>query len=258
MFLVGKLIPFSYRPVLVLLTVVSIKFSVWCQHFYHFWGSWVSQWWEHSPPTSVARASNPSVNTICGLSLLFVPSLAPRSFSPGSPVFLVSKTNISKFQFDQQSGGRRTTEWMCYLQILIYFIHSFIYWISPCLLVHLIVFPFLSSPGTEEGKIHKCSKTYSSQFLETYDVSVIAYCFVVMSRLFNCSLWCLSTLVFLFNLVCCSKSSTRPVGSASCRGCLAVTVVLPTWCMENHTSGIDHFFNGLPARATLNQEMSRV
>ena len=29
---------------------------------------------------------------------------------------------------------------------------------------------FLS--GTEEGKIHKCSETYSSQFLETYDVSV--------------------------------------------------------------------------------------
>ena len=59
--------------------------------FYHFWGSWVSQWWEHSPPTSVARASNPSVSTICGLSLLFVLSLAPRGFSPGSPVFLVLK-----------------------------------------------------------------------------------------------------------------------------------------------------------------------
>ena len=31
----------------------------------------------------------------------------------------------------------------------------------------------LSSSGTEEGKIHKCSKTYSSQFLETYDVRII-------------------------------------------------------------------------------------
>ena len=37
-----------------------------------------------------------------------------------------SKTNISKFQFDQQSGRRSTTEWMCYLQIVIYFIHSFV------------------------------------------------------------------------------------------------------------------------------------
>ena len=33
---------------------------------------------------------------------------------------LSSKTNISKFQFDQESGGRRTTMWMCYLQIVIY------------------------------------------------------------------------------------------------------------------------------------------
>ena len=28
---------------------------------------------------------------------------------------LSSKTNISKFQFDQESGRRRTTLWMCYL-----------------------------------------------------------------------------------------------------------------------------------------------
>ena len=33
---------------------------------------------------------------------------------------LSSKTNISKFQFDQESGRRRTTMWMCYLQIVIY------------------------------------------------------------------------------------------------------------------------------------------
>ena len=38
-----------------------------------------------------------------------------------------SKTNISKFQFDQQSGRRSTTEWMCYLQIVIFlFIRSFV------------------------------------------------------------------------------------------------------------------------------------
>ena len=34
----------------------------------------------------------------------------------------------SKFQFDQESGRRRTTLWMCYLQIMIYlFIYLFIY-----------------------------------------------------------------------------------------------------------------------------------
>ena len=32
---------------------------------------------------------------------------------------LSSKTNISKFQFDQESGSRRTTLWLSYLQIII-------------------------------------------------------------------------------------------------------------------------------------------
>ena len=45
--------------------------------------------------------------------------------------FLFPKTNISKFQVDQESGRRRTTLWMCYLQIIIYllfilFIYLFI------------------------------------------------------------------------------------------------------------------------------------
>ena len=31
--------------------------------------------------------SNPGVDAICGLSLLLVPSLAPKGFSPGTPVF---------------------------------------------------------------------------------------------------------------------------------------------------------------------------
>ena len=44
------------------------------------------------------RGSNPGVDTICGLSLLLVLSLAPKGFSPGSPVFPLSlKTNTFKF-----------------------------------------------------------------------------------------------------------------------------------------------------------------
>ena len=42
-----------------------------------------------------------------------------RFFSGYSGFPLSSKTNISKFQFDQESGRRRTTLWMCYLQIFI-------------------------------------------------------------------------------------------------------------------------------------------
>ena len=44
-----------------------------------------------------------------------------RFFSGYSGFPLSLKTNISKFQFDQESGRRRTTLWMCYLQIIIYF-----------------------------------------------------------------------------------------------------------------------------------------
>ena len=46
-----------------------------------------------------------------------------RFFSGYSGFPLSSKTNISKFQFDQESGRRRTIMWMCYLQIVIYFIY---------------------------------------------------------------------------------------------------------------------------------------
>ena len=42
-----------------------------------------------------------------------------RFFSRYSGFPLSSKTNISKFQFDQESGRRRTTLWMCYLIIII-------------------------------------------------------------------------------------------------------------------------------------------
>ena len=62
--------------------------------------------------------SNPGVDSIGGLSLLLVFSLAPRGFP-------LSKTNIFKFQFDQESVRRRTTMWKCYLHIFIYlFIYS--------------------------------------------------------------------------------------------------------------------------------------
>ena len=56
-------------------------------HFGHWSLARVAQWWEHSPPTNVAWVSIPGVNAICGLSLLLVPSLALKGFSPGTPVF---------------------------------------------------------------------------------------------------------------------------------------------------------------------------
>ena len=50
-----------------------------------------------------------------------------RFFSGFSGFPLSSKTNISKFQFDPESDRRRTTYWMCYLQIIIYWFYLFIY-----------------------------------------------------------------------------------------------------------------------------------
>ena len=50
-------------------------------------------------------------------------------FFPGYSGFPLSlKTNIFKFHFDQESGRRRTTMWMCYLQIVIYFIFNMSAW----------------------------------------------------------------------------------------------------------------------------------
>ena len=71
--------------------------------------------------------SNPGVDATFGLSLLLVLSqCSKRLFSGYSSFPLSSKTNISKFQLDQESGRQRTTMWMCYLQLVIYlFIYLF-------------------------------------------------------------------------------------------------------------------------------------
>ena len=69
----------------------------------------MAQWWEHSPPTSVAgftslRRRHMWVEFVVG-SLL----CSERFFCGYSSFPVSSKPNIYKFQFDQESGGRRTT-----------------------------------------------------------------------------------------------------------------------------------------------------
>ena len=63
-----------------------------------------------------------------------VGSLPPRGFSPGTSVFpSPQKTNTSKFQYDQKSGRRRTTLWMCYPQnhyLFILFIYQMLLLLS--------------------------------------------------------------------------------------------------------------------------------
>ena len=43
-----------------------------------------------------------------------------RFFSGYSGFLLSSQTNMPQFEFDQESCRRRSTMWMCYLQIVIY------------------------------------------------------------------------------------------------------------------------------------------
>ena len=84
-----------------------------------------SKGWRSGESAWCGPGSNPGVDAICGLSLLMVLSFAPRGFSGYSGFPLSSKTNNSKFQFDQESGRQRTTLWTCYLQVIICL--SFIY-----------------------------------------------------------------------------------------------------------------------------------
>ena len=72
-------------------------------------GARVTQWWEHSPPTNRARVQIPaSKPLLCGLSLLLVLSLAPRGFSPGTPVFpspekpTFPNSNSTRIQVDEE------------------------------------------------------------------------------------------------------------------------------------------------------------
>ena len=95
--------------------------------------------------------SNPDIDAICGLSLFLVLFFAPRGFSLSTPVFaLSSKTNISKFQFDQESGRQRTTLWMCYLQIIIYLF--VIYLSNESLLLVVVVAQVFKKPHVEKGE----------------------------------------------------------------------------------------------------------
>ena len=70
--------------------------------------------------------SNPGVDAICGLSLLLVLSLAPRGFSPGTPVFpspqkpTFPNSNSTRNQVDEEPlCGCATSKSLQYLFILL-------------------------------------------------------------------------------------------------------------------------------------------
>ena len=70
--------------------------------------------------------SNPGVDTICGLSLLLVLSLAPRGFSPGTPVF----PSPEKPTFPNSNSTRNQVDENHYVDVLpAIVIYSFILFI---------------------------------------------------------------------------------------------------------------------------------
>ena len=110
-------------PWVSLLFRISLHFL--CQWFCEFHGNHIkehgmAQWWEHSPPTKVARVQIPVSMPYVGWVCLWFSPLLRDVFLWVLRFSLSSKINISKFQFDQESGRRRTTLWMCYFHIISY------------------------------------------------------------------------------------------------------------------------------------------
>ena len=72
----------------------------------------------------------PGLGVICGLSLLLVLVLAPRVFSPGTPVFPpFSETNTFKFQFDLEFESHRFVSHKRLLSVTLAKQSRFIYFI---------------------------------------------------------------------------------------------------------------------------------
>ena len=80
------------------------------------WRAGIVQQCEQLPPINVAQVSVPYASWVC---CWFSP--CSKGSSSGSPVFLLStKSNISKFQFDQNIGPARKPEKASFLNIVNY------------------------------------------------------------------------------------------------------------------------------------------
>ena len=93
--------------------------------------------------------SNPGVDALCGLSLLLVHSLAPRGFSPGTPVFpspqkpTFPNSNSTRNQVDEEPlCGCATCKSL--------FIYLFIY-------LYLLRYPPVKNPILESQVVHASS-----------------------------------------------------------------------------------------------------
>ena len=93
----------------------------------------MAQWWEHSPPTYVARVRFPVSVSYVGWVCCWFSSLLRGFFSGHSGFPPSTKTNNSKFQFDLETVERRATPW---IPLKFLFIYLFIYLV----LMHILYF----------------------------------------------------------------------------------------------------------------------
>ena len=72
----------------------------------------MAQWWEHSPPTNVARVRFPVSASYMSWVCYWFLSLLRGFFSGYSGFPPSTKNSISKFQFDLETVERRATPWI--------------------------------------------------------------------------------------------------------------------------------------------------
>ena len=63
------------------------QYTIFFFQYIHVYGARVAQWWEHSPPTNVARVQIPASTPYVGWVCCWFSPLLQKVFSPGTPVF---------------------------------------------------------------------------------------------------------------------------------------------------------------------------
>ena len=195
----------------------------------------MAKWWERSPPTNVARiqipVSTPFVGWVCGWFLLGY----DRFLSGYSGFPLSSKTNISNFQSDQESGRRRTTLWMCYLQIIIIIIIIYIF-IFIVMLGSIGILAFLGFIRMNTTISHPLDRSFFRIWKEAFETHwVTSRVNFIWGPLIQVSLY-----FFCFQFqrrgwisASCSRHPHHLGGQCFCR-----VKLHRSWCRRTQTSGV--------------------
>ena len=94
---------------------------------FSLWGARVAQWWEHSPPTDMARVQIPASTPYVGWVCCWFSPLLREVFSPGTPVFASPQkptfpnSNSTRNRVDEEPlCGCATCKSLFFIFIIIY------------------------------------------------------------------------------------------------------------------------------------------